>query len=215
MPGDETIAIQQLLGDAGYSGPAATRARQLLEEAKLTRSGKRGIAAYKRDQAVSLLARRLARACCAECAGLLDEGREPVLTTTANACELCGGSNNRRAARAAVRAMERAGINRVLVVGGAPGIRTELAALWQESEVALEFVDGTSTSHSQRDAIARMNRVQLVVIWGSTELRHAVSELYTRNPPPGLRMITVGRRSIEALCREVERSMSGGRAAKR
>jgi hypothetical protein len=72
----------------------------------------------------------------------------------------------------------------------------------------MDFVDGTR-SHAQKDAIANMNRAQLLIIWGSTPLKHAVSDLYTTETPAHLRAITVARRGIEAVCREIVRSYAG------
>ena len=60
-----------------------------------------------------------------------------------------------------------------------------------------------------------MRRAGLMVIWASTELRHAVSEHYTSDPPPGLRSITVARRSIEALCDGIVTSFARKSAGKR
>jgi hypothetical protein len=94
----------------------------------------------------------------------------------------------------------------VLVVGGTPQMHTELTQLFAGSGINLQLVDGTRASHSGKDAIANMNRAQLLVIWGSTPLRHAVSNLYTQEPPEHLRTITVSRRGIEALCSEIVRS---------
>jgi len=206
-------------------------ARGVLESAALTRAGKRAIAAYKAEGARKAIAAALVRVCSDECARLAASGdtsgwavadapapsrngpknsaravRRPVRVTSAASCEVCGGSNNRRAALAARSSLLRANARRVLVVGGTATQQTELRALLGGGGIALQFVDGTSHSHSQRDAIANMRRSDVVVIWGSTPLRHAVSDLYTEAPVAGVRTITVARRGIEALCREVVRS---------
>jgi hypothetical protein len=206
MANDDTINIDALLQGLGFTTPAAAkRARRALEAAGVTRPGKRGIAAYKRGDAFKAIASSLVRVCGDECASLATDGREPVVTP-AGGCEVCEGSNNRRAALACLRTLRRHGITRVLVVGGTATQQHELRDFIATDGVDVAFVDGTSARHSQKEAVANMNRAQLLVIWGSTPLRHAVSNLYTTEPPRHLRSITVSRRGIEAVCREIIRS---------
>lgn len=203
---NDAVSIDDLLRAAGFDTPAAMkRARAALEAAGLTRASKTGIAPYKRDAAEALLAQSLARVCGKECASLADASRTPVITSGAT-CELCGGSNNRRAALAAVRDLRANGVRRVLIVGGTVHQHREIEQLLSADGVDLQFVDGTRASHSQRDAVANMARADLLVVWGSTPLRHAVSNLYTAEPPPHLRTVLVSKRGIEALCREISRS---------
>ena len=199
--------IDALLAEAGFDTPASRkRAREELERAGLTRAGKTGIAAAKREPALKLLRERLACVCSKECAALLDGDRAPVVAS-GRSCEVCEGSNNRRAGLAAGAALARGGVSRVLVLGGTPKLRQELER--SLPDVNLEFVDGMR-SHTQKEALANMKRVQMVVVWGSTPLKHAVSELYTREPLKHLRVVTTSKRGVEALCREIERNMTGG-----
>jgi hypothetical protein len=208
-PRRDEIVIDDLLKELGFAGAAAKRrARAVLEAARLTRPGKQAIASYKRDAASGALEKALLRVCgdaCRKLAEDVDATREPVVVAAAT-CEVCGGSNNRRAALACARALRRNRVSDVLVVGGTPQMHTELTQLFAGSGVRLQLVDGTRASHSSKEAIANMNRAQLLVIWGSTPLRHAVSNLYTQEPPPHLRTITLSRRGIEALCSEIVRS---------
>jgi hypothetical protein len=209
----DTISIVEVLRDVGFDTPAAQkRARAVLESAGLTRAGKTGIAPYKRDAAEALLAQNLARVCSRACAALMTGGRAPVVTG-GTACEVCGGSNNRRAAIAASRDLRASSVRRVLVVGGTTQQHREVAQLLLGVE--LQFVDGTRASHSQKEAVANMAWAEMVIIWGPTPLRHAVSNLYTSEPPPHLRVITVHRRSIEALCMEVSRNCAPRSARQR
>lgn len=203
-----TLQIADLLRELGFdTAVAARRARAALESAGLTRAGKQGIAAYKRDAAEAALASALMRVCSDGCAKLARarEPREPV-RTLAGGCEVCGGSNNRRAAIDAARSLRENGVSRVLIVGGTGALHRELEQLWSADGITVEWVDGTRASHSQRDADANMGRAQLLLIWGSTPLRHAVSRLYTQEPPAHLRVITVPRRGIAALCGEIVKS---------
>ena len=204
MANDDAINIDALLGGLGFTGAGTRRARRVLEDAGLTRPGKRGLAAYKREAALDAIAKALVRVCGDECAALASsDRREPVVTSGAG-CEVCGGSNNRRAALACVRTLQKHRVRRMLVVGGNASQRDDVRELL--SAIDVTFVDGTRSSHSQKDAAANMNRAQVLVIWGPTPLKHAVSDLYTTDPPEHLRVISVPRRGIEALCREVVRS---------
>ena len=211
-PNSDAIPIEEVLRSAGFDTPTAQkRARAALEAAGLTHARKTGIAAYKRDDALALLNRTLARVCGKACASLATPGRAPVVTTGAT-CEVCGGSNTRRAALAAVRALRANHVRNVLVVGGTAQQHREIEQLFVGSQVGLQFVDGTRASHSQKDAIANMARADLVIIWGSTPLRHAVSNLYTAEPPPHLRTIKISKRGIEALCTAISVSYASKRA---
>lgn len=205
-PGD-AVAIDAMLRDMGFDTPAARkRARAVLEAAGLTNPRKQAISVEKRDRAAEAIAAALVRVCCADCAALVGDGRTPVVVSGVT-CEVCGGSNNRRAALEAARVLRAHGVTRVLVVGGSPPTRKQLDALMRPLGIELEMVEGT-VKHSQKVALERMNRVQAVAIWGSTELDHAVSELYTAEPPPHLRVIPVARRGVEALCDALRTSYS-------
>jgi hypothetical protein len=199
------MSIDAFLDDSGFDTPESrVRARQALEAAGLTNPRKQALAAYKRPAAEAVLA-RLVRACCPECAALSAASRprrEPVRTTPA-ACEICLGSNNRRAALACARVLKKQRVRSLLIVGGTPKLHHELRDLMRDGP-ALEFVDGTLASLSQKEADHHLKRAQFVVIWASTPLRHAVSNLYgDEHLPEGVRSITVNRRGIEALCREI------------
>ncbi len=133
-----------------------------------------------------------------------EKAREPV-TVSAPSCEICGGSNTRRAAIECLRMLRRRRIQRVVIVGGTANLRQELDRLIAADDLEIRWVDGTRASHSSKDALGNKRWAQLVVIWGPTPLRHAVSDLYTEEPLPHLRIITVPRRGIEALCAEIVR----------
>ena len=196
---DATIPIAELLRDAGFDTPAAVKtARQALEAAGLTNPRKQGIAAYKREAALDLLTQRFALVCSDVCRALGAGGRTPIVSR--KGCAVCGGSNNRRAMLAAALALQANGITHVLIVGGKEEQHREIAGVFRQHGVTLQGVVGTRASHTQKEAQANMRRAGLMVIWASTELRHAVSEHYTSDPPPDLRRITIARRSIEALC---------------
>lgn len=206
MGSDETLPIDEMLADLGFDTPAARAvARRAMEDGGLTRPGKTGIAAYKRDTVEALLLEALAPVCGEACAALAPGGRAPVVTS-ARRCEVCGGSNNKRAAVRALQTLRRNGVSRLLVVGGGPDQHAEVARLLAQPGIEVECVDGTTRSHSGQDAISRMNRAQVMVIWGATLLRHTLSQTYTADPPEHLRVIKMNRRGVEALCDEITRS---------
>ncbi len=204
----DTVNIDELLKALGYDQPGGRQAaRDVLERAGLTHAGKSGIAGYKRADAEAALSAALIRVCGQRCAVLVPAGkrrRSPVVSGS-HTCEICHGSNNRRAAITCARILRANGVDRVLVVGGTAVQQHELNGL-MPPRIRLDFVDGTARSHTTKEAIANMNRVQLIAIWGPTPLRHAVSDLYTSDPPPHLRVVNVSKRGIEALCNEMAES---------
>lgn len=209
----DSVAIDALLSGLGFDTAAAKkRARAVLETAGLTNPRKQAISIEKQQRAEEAIADALVRVCGDACAALARDasgaGRRPVVVSGVT-CEVCGGSNNRRAAIACARVLRAKGIERVLVVGGSPGTRHQLDELLSAGGLTLEMVDGT-VKHSHKEALQRMNRAEVLVIWGSTELNHAVSELYTQEPPAGLRVIKIGRRGVEALCDELRASFATG-----
>ena len=213
----DVIDLEALLRAEGYDTPAAAgRARALLEAERLTRPGKRGIAADKRPAVHELLSRRLARICARpDCASLGDDqGRERVVVSSGG-CEICGGSNNRRAVLAMGERLRKHKATKLLIVGGTPSLHQELTALCRPQGVELRMIEATERVQTQRDAIGNMNWADVMVIWGSSPLPHKVSQLYTSDPPAGLRVIKVSRRGIEAVCQEIVRSFDGLADARR
>lgn len=119
-------------------------------------------------------------------------------------CPVCKGRDNRGAFRKLLRSTEEAGISRILIVGGYPDIHVDLADLGRE-QGSLEFrsVDGTRHVDVRR-AEALMTWADVVVIWGSTQLKHSVSGLFN-HPPKGTRKLVIahGQRGITSFCREI------------
>lgn len=203
------MEIDRFLRDEGFDLPEATaRARGLLEESGLTRPGKRAMAEEKLPRARELLSGLLVRLCtdgdCRTRASM--DGRARVTVSQAS-CEVCGGSNNRRAALALAERLRAKGLSRLLIVGGTPALHAELERLLRPHGIQLRFVDAATGSHSLKDAMPGMQWAEIAVIWGATPLPHKVSRLYTDDPPAHLRVVKFARRGIEALCREVLRSL--------
>ena len=198
------LAIAELLENEGFTGPAAIRARAVLEEAGLTRQGKVRIAHSKLEQVRNLLHARLARLCgnpaCADAA----RGRE-VLQVHASHCEACEGSPNRRAGRRAARALREQGVSRLLVLGGSPATQETLRQVLGEG-FDLRCIDGNNGARTQARVWADLAWAQVLVVWGSTYLPHKISTPYMENRPAGLRVVQVGRRGVEAVCEALARS---------
>lgn len=206
----DAVNIEQFLRERGFDTPAAlVRARALLEGHGLTRAGKQAFVRTKVATAEALLLSELVRVCSDGCLHIDRAGagraREAVIVSP-QSCEICGGSNNRRALIECVRLLHRRGVSRVVIVGGTETQQHDLQQLLSSADLEIRYVDGTKTSHTQKDAIANASWAQLVVIWAPTPLKHAVSNLYTRDPQPHVRIVTVSRRGIEALCGEIVRS---------
>jgi hypothetical protein len=209
----DAVEIERFLAQEGYTTACARRqARTLLERAGLTRPGKRAMAMEKLPRARAVLAAGSLRLCGdPECAQLAQAGPrlQPglVARVAPTSCQVCGGSNNRRAARALVARLAAAGIERLLVVGGTPALHAELDRLLTPHGVELRCVDGTRGSHTAKEAAQHLRWAQVVVIWGATPLPHKVSALYV-DAPPGTRVVKLARRGIEALCRAVLQSLA-------
>ena len=201
------VKIDDFLRAEGFdSEEALHEGRVALERNGLTRPGKTGFVAEKLPRARDVLARDVLRVCegCRPVAP--HDGRMQVEVTQPN-CQLCRGSNNRRASAISTDALRRRSVGRVLVVGGTPAQHRDLRDLFAGASVELRFVDGTQASHSTKEAELNKRWAQLIVIWGPTPLRHSVSNLYTEEVYPGLKVITVPRRGIEALCAEITRAL--------
>ncbi|HZP55974.1 MAG TPA: hypothetical protein VFC53_00310 [Dehalococcoidia bacterium] len=202
----EPVDIRQFLREWGLEAPEAQRAgRAALEAAGLTRPGKQAFAAEKLVRARAALERSLLRAC-AGCAPLAPRDDRVVVPAAQTACQVCGGSNNRRAALRCAARLRARKITRVLIVGGTPVQQRDVRTLFEGSGIELKFVDGTQASHGAKEAELNMRWARLVVVWAPTPLRHSVSDRYTAAPYRELKVVTVSRRGIEALCDEMLRA---------
>jgi hypothetical protein len=202
-------AIADLLRGEGFrSTEALARSRATLEAAGLTRPGKTRIADEKLDRARDSIARTLVRHCSSPAciAAVADDGREPIEVERGR-CSVCSGSNNTRALRRMTAACTRAGVQRVLVVGGRPPMYAELERKVGHA-LHLRFVDGTSNLPNGTDALRDCAWADLLVIWAPTPLPHKVSTLYRAEVCGVSHRVTVHRRGIEALATEVIEHLS-------
>lgn len=199
------VGIDELLASLGLEGEAAALGRAALEDAGLTNPRKQRIAAAKAERAREAVDARLARLCAACAERAPRDGRRRIVVPPA-VCPRCGGSNNRRALRDLVDACAAAGVRRLVVVGGSPALRKELRAELGDA-LDLRLVDGVER-RTKREAQGDLDWADVVLVWGSSILGHKVSTLYTRDGG-GTPVVTVPRRSIEALAGEVVRHLAG------
>lgn len=204
------LPIAKLLAEFGYRTDAAqAAARAALEDAGITRAGKGRIAAYKRDDAEAVLRARVALLCpaCVE-AGLGGDVPDPVGAGTGDRCRICEGSANRRGALAFATACRRAGLARVIVVGGSPDIRRELPGLLPDLD--LRVVDGT-VARPGRDVQRELDGADLVVLLGSTELNHTVSATWASPKTVATQTRGIGAFLLEAAAKVGDRADRAGR----
>lgn len=96
-----------------------------------------------------------------------------------------------------VEAAELAGVAQMALVGGSVAYRKTLRHLAQEHPLKLRLVSGTGR-RQKRQAEADLRTCQVVVLWGGTELDHAVSELYR-----GEQVWTVAHRGMSGMLAEL------------
>ena len=195
------IDIDLWLASRGFSLPEAKqRARAALEEAVLTRPGKQRVSVEKLERMEAILGERFCLHCGApNCRAHAEaSGRLAMECDPKAACERCGGSANAGAATALLEVCRRRGVRRMVVVGGSPSVREQLAAAVRDA-LELRMIDGTERRTQDR-ARGDVEWADLVLVWGGSELHHKVSLLYTHVPPPLRRkVVLVARRGVAAL----------------
>lgn len=201
MSGDRDIG--DVLGELGFT-ESVTRetARKALQAAGLTRPGKSRISEGKLLKVKALLDDAFARVCSdPKCRAAVQrqKPRAALLSVTdARSCEHCGGSENRKAMLRLAHLCQARGIRRVVIVGGSPSVRAELLAL-KPSGWDLRLIDGTERRTHDR-ARADLEWADLVFVWGSSELDHRVSKLYTDTASSHRhKILHVARRGVAAL----------------
>lgn len=200
--------ISELLRELGYEQREhQARARAALEQAGLTRAGKRRIARAKRQRIEALLRQTLPVSCgsdhCTEALLRDMAGQEVITASRSECCHRCGGSSARRGCALLIAALARRKVRELVVVGGSPRSREQLANLLGQA-VTLTLIDGTRrrTRDQARDDRARAD---LVVVWATTQLEHKVSNLYTAaaTPRETALVIAVKRRGVGSLAEDL------------
>ena len=202
--------ITVFLNSLGISGAEQqTVARTVLEDEGFTRAGRTNMAVHKEQDAEDALEARLAFHCTnQDCRETLDERElqvsEPraLVLVERDACEVCGGSADRRALNKMAAAMSGAGLSRAVVVGGTNPKWARIRQITPRS-VEWRFVNGLGNSN-QRDAASDLKWGDVILIWAGTPAQHRVTNLYS-----GPRTITVPTTGIAALAREAARFARG------
>jgi len=190
--------IATVLRDIGFVGEAADKARLALEAAKLTRDGKTRIALEKVPRVLDLLSTRFSQHCGSpECVDLLKQVKpdaEPVIASDHH-CEACGGSDLRERALKIERKLQHR--VRVVVVGGSSRAREELNGL-RIARLEFRLVSGLER-RTLEQARADREWADLVVVLGSSELKHKVSTLYRDRAGEPKVLVVAGRGAGSAL----------------
>ncbi len=194
----DAVPIDQVLSQLGYSTPAARhRARRALEHAGLTNAGKSSIHPRKRPAIRALLRSRFFLACGSqECAADASRLTRDLIRVAPADCETCAGSPNARASSTLRSTFEALGLTRLLVVGGGPGTHEELRAM-AGHQIRVDVIDGSRRADSRR-ARALADNADVIAIWGSTILPHAVSKFVT-TAAYAPKSVTIARRGLPAL----------------
>jgi hypothetical protein len=198
----DAIPKAELFRRIGFGGDPAA-AEWVLEGAGLSRPEKKQIHPDKRDAVAAALATAFCWVCnrgdCQEAAVRLAAGRTIVPAADPSQCQVCGGSVNQRSIDEMVDACGKRGWRRLFIVGGSPNARDEITHAIQ-GRLDLRCVDGT-IARTLKQARADLAWGDVVVVWGSSQLDHKVSNLYT-----GPKVVTLRRRSIQELATEVVRA---------
>jgi len=193
----DDIAIDELLGELGYvAPPSRDAARAVLEAAGLTNPRKRRIHAAKRERVMQALEKALVGVCSETCRTLTRDDPRPAVVVQARTCVICGGRSVAQSLRRLADVARGAGVARLLVIGGGPGTQEALRAA-RDDGLRIDVVPGRPKPDSAR-LLALARNADVIVIWGSTILPHAVSDAVAR-PELARKTVTVVRRSIGAL----------------
>lgn len=201
--GMSDVAIADVLRGLGLEGEEAALARTVLELAGLTNPRKQRVSLAKVGRVATAIDAELARLC-RRCATEVEGERRLVVIVPSEACARCGGSASARALQGLLGAARAAGVQRIVLVGGSPDVRRELGRL--QGPLELRLVDGTER-RTGAEARRDVEWADVVVVAGASELAHKVSLLYTREPAARGKLVTVPRRSVEAIAGEVVRHL--------
>ena len=203
------ISIAEMLAGFGVTDAGAQQsALEALVAAGVvsSRPNRTRIASDKRERVGAVLAETFLQHChngdCLQQAAAEAGSRAPLLVAQ-QSCQLCGGSTNRRALERMGEAMRKAGVGRLLVVGGTKKLEREILDN-TPSSVEWRF-ENSLTSRDDRYYRSNIDWADVIVIWSSTPLPHKVSRHF-EGVRDG-RKITVTRRGIAALADEVRQRM--------
>jgi hypothetical protein len=198
----EDIAKSELLSELGFASHRE-EAEAALAKAGLSHRRKQRIATAKIPEVKAALRRSFLLACnrgdCRAAASKVAGGREIAAANSQAHCEICGGSIVRKRVEEMLGACAEVGWRRLCVVGGSPNARSEFAEA-VGGRIELRLVDG-SVAQTKAQAKKDLEWADRTVVWGSTQLDHKVSNLYTGDPS----CTTAAKRGIPDLCEHVAR----------
>ena len=198
------MALSDVLSSRGFVGEGAELALGLLCRLGLTRPGKSRIATAKLDAVDEAFGAAFLRHCKkATCLPPARDIREAVLVA-AEHCEVCGGSDNRRAVEAMLVAMRQAGWTKLLVVGGSPGTRGDLERLCRD-RLKLRFIT-EDTTPNRKTVGPLLEWSEITAIWTSTEISHKATAVLRDR-----KVLKVPRRGVAALAETVQNRCRGVR----
>lgn len=138
---------------------------------------------------------------CDACAPVLDSPQRTRVRVPPEHCDVCGGSSIQAAAQRFAQACQRAGVTRVLLVGGSPTYHDTLQRLGPSlGNVKLKLIRGDGARDRQR-AGQDLAGAEVAFIWASTVLDHRVGELYRGPKVHTLPVRGIGRMLTEAAKR--------------
>lgn len=119
-----------------------------------------------------------------------------AISVSPERCEL-GESGLQSRYSELVQAAELAGVTQLCLVGGSVAYRKQLKHLAGAHALKLRLVSGTAR-RQKRQAEADLRTCDVVLLWGGTELAHAVSELYR-----GEQVWQIAHRGLSGMLAEV------------
>ena len=193
------LSLVGVLKDLGITSPTSQNSARsaLVDAGTISRRPNRvNIAAGKVDAARSVLEAAFLWHCGnGDCRRAAAVSSAPTLLVERPRCGICGGSGDRSALRRLGKAATKAGVTRILVVGGT---ETKWREIRSGSPAGLEwrFVDGVK-SRDDRHFRGDRRWAEVIVLWSSTPLDHRVSSHFTGKNDG--RVVTVSRRGIASL----------------
>ena len=204
----DNVSLADMLAGLGVARPSSQQAaREALVEARIIsgRPNRTGIAAGKRDAVRAALQRVFLLHCnkggCRQAA----LGAPAPLLVEQPFCSVCGGSTDRRSLDLMAQAMGRAGLSRLLVVGGTE-VKTQQIRADCPASVECRFVDGV-VARDARYFRDHKRWAEVIAIWAGTPLPHKVSRHF--DDKGDARVVTVSGTGIATLAEAVRRHVQG------
>lgn len=209
-------SLHALLQELGLEevGPQAAVLRALLARPDSAAALIRSIRQVDGPAIQRMVQGRMARVCGHPQCNLMAQNDDRVRVRVAEQdCEVCGGDRDQRWFARLVRECGRAGVRRLLVIGGSAGTQKALRELSQGQPVDLRLVDAEDEVHPAR-VRGRVEGCDLLVLWSELVVPELVSDAYaTAARSEGRPVITVlgatcgVARFARAICNRLARNL--------